>query len=572
MSSISNTARSGNVLVLLDLYTSGFASSSASPTIPMLTSLTMHTLYAISLLIYSINSFFNWLYLYNLLQGFLTSFSLHFWFVLVLVVATVSGSMLIILLVMLCVENAFVHRLDVAEHKNGLAFIWEAFSEWLQGFNNFRVGFLFMALHDVPISLANFFLLSACRCGGPQVLRWPLFLSVFGTTLSLIWRLVLLYFAYSRLLFPSKNSNNSGFPSRTQSFRNQILNEQNIQTSLETTNNNNNISDEHCPIQLSSALFYGTTKQEGCFCFKCKTKQKTIYLYEQDPGEKRFLSVCCGFWLSCFFFRVIGLLFSLLRRILCIFTSLILFAGYLLLGCTPCLYFYFCRANSLSKRDNLAKSLVRRCSIAFHYFVLLTSLFFSIGLIFTNLILLSSVHLFGPNNWPPEISRVCLSIDQNRQLIHPILMPEQTSLSLPFSSTLNNKLPSQCKSLWDYPHPLPLTSKWTLGMARRIPSQWQARIPLKVDGSLMLAVSTHFISNYTQQRSPQHFIFYDYALLKFGSNSTKPIECNRQKYSGWLFASSKSVQLGFPYFLACSPSIYFRKAALIDCNTLTRRL
>ncbi|CAK5043589.1 unnamed protein product [Meloidogyne enterolobii] len=165
MSSTSNTARSGNVLVLLDLYTSGFASSSASPTIPMLTSLTMHTLYAISLLIYSINSFFNWIYLYNLLQGFLTSFSLHFWFVLVLVVATVSGSMLIILLVMLCIENAFVHRLDVAEHKNGLAFIWEAFSEWLQGFNNFRVGFLFMALHDVPISLANFFLLSACRCG-----------------------------------------------------------------------------------------------------------------------------------------------------------------------------------------------------------------------------------------------------------------------------------------------------------------------------------------------------------------------------------------------------------------------
>ncbi|CAK5017360.1 unnamed protein product [Meloidogyne enterolobii] len=169
MSSTSNTARSGNVLVLLDLYTSGFASSSASPTIPMLTSLTMHTLYAISLLIYSINSLFNWLYLYNLLQGFLTSFSLHFWFVLVLVVAIVSGSMLIILLVMLCVENAFVHRLDVAEHKNGLAFIWEAFSEWLQGFNNFRVSFLFMALHDVPISLANFFLLSACRCGGPQV-------------------------------------------------------------------------------------------------------------------------------------------------------------------------------------------------------------------------------------------------------------------------------------------------------------------------------------------------------------------------------------------------------------------
>uniref|UniRef100_A0A1I8BDB8 Uncharacterized protein n=1 Tax=Meloidogyne hapla TaxID=6305 RepID=A0A1I8BDB8_MELHA len=393
MSSISNTARSGNVLVLLDLYASGFASSTASPTIPMLTSRTMHTLYAISLLIYSINSLFSWLYLYNLLQGFLTSFALHFWFVLILVVSTVSGSMLIILLVMLCVENAFVHRLDVAERKNGLAFIWEAFSEWLQGFNNFRVGFLFMALHDVPISLANFFLLSACRCSGPQVLRWPLFLSVFGTTLSLVWRLVLLYFAYSRLLFPSKNSNNSGFPSRSQSFRNQIANEQNIQNSLETTNNNNNIYDETCPIQWSSALFYGSsnTTNKGCFCFYCKRmKKKTIYLYGEDPGEKRFLSLCCGFWLSCFFYKAC---FSL-----------------------------------------------------------------------------------------------CLSIDQNRQLIHPILMPQQSSL-LQLSTPLNTKLSSQCKSLWDFPHPLTLTSKWMPGMARMVPGQWQARIPLKMDGSLMLAVS-----------------------------------------------------------------------------------
>ncbi|KAF7632941.1 hypothetical protein Mgra_00007643 [Meloidogyne graminicola] len=353
MSSISN-ARSGNVLVLLDLYASGFASSTASPTIPMLTSRTMHTLYAISLLIYSINSLFNWLYLYNLLQGFLTSFPLHFWFVLILVVAIVSGSMLIILLLMLCVENAFIHRVDVTENKSGLAFLWQSFSEWLQGFNNFRVGFLFMALHDAPISLANFFLLSSCRCSGPQVLRWPLFLSVFGTTFSLIWRLVLLYFAYSRLLFPSKHSNNSGLPSRTQSFRNQLINEQNIINSIETSVSNNIQLDETCPFKWSTNLFYGssnTTNKGNCCCFNQQTTKETIYLYGEDPGEKHFLSLCCGFWLSCFFYKA-------------------------------CL-------------------------------------------------------------------KLCISIDTNRHLIHPILLSEQTSI-LTLSPALNEVLPSQCKSLWDF--------------------------------------------------------------------------------------------------------------------------
>ena len=97
-STISNTARSGNVLVLLDLYASGFASSTASPTIPMLTSRTMHALYAISLLVYTFNSLFNWIHVYVALQGFLTSFPLHFWFILLLVVSSVSGTMLILLL------------------------------------------------------------------------------------------------------------------------------------------------------------------------------------------------------------------------------------------------------------------------------------------------------------------------------------------------------------------------------------------------------------------------------------------------------------------------------------------
>lgn len=70
---------------------------------------------------------------------------------------------------MLCMENAFAHRLDITPYQSGLAVIWEEFLEWVHSFNNFRVAFLFMFLHDMPITLTNFFLISACRCAGPNV-------------------------------------------------------------------------------------------------------------------------------------------------------------------------------------------------------------------------------------------------------------------------------------------------------------------------------------------------------------------------------------------------------------------
>lgn len=114
--SVSTTAKHGNVLVLLNtLYTSGFASM--PPTIPMLTSnynscfliakwihikilgRTMHTLYAASFLIYSMNCVCNWLHIYCLLNGYLTSFPLKLWFVVTVVVIAVFGSMLCSLLV-----------------------------------------------------------------------------------------------------------------------------------------------------------------------------------------------------------------------------------------------------------------------------------------------------------------------------------------------------------------------------------------------------------------------------------------------------------------------------------------
>lgn len=132
------------------------------------------------------------------------------------------------------------------------------------------------------------------------------------------------------------------------------------------------------------------------------------------------------------------------------------------------------------------------------------SLALSLGLICLNFILLSSVHLFGANNWPPEISRVsnlmikcccfllslqlCISIDPGHRLLRPLVLPERSLLS-PLWPSDEHSLPplSQCKSLWDLPHPMPLLAKWAPGLVRMSPGPWQVRVPLG-DGNV-LAVS-----------------------------------------------------------------------------------
>jgi hypothetical protein len=104
------TAKDTNVLYLLNaLYTSGFASM--SPTVPRLTSTglqllinlqisgrTMHTLYAISFIIYSSSSFIDWVHTYAVLRGSVTSFPLEDWFVVAMVGISVTSSMLTMLL------------------------------------------------------------------------------------------------------------------------------------------------------------------------------------------------------------------------------------------------------------------------------------------------------------------------------------------------------------------------------------------------------------------------------------------------------------------------------------------
>ncbi|KAI6190743.1 hypothetical protein M3Y97_00151800 [Aphelenchoides bicaudatus] len=157
------SAKDTNVLYLLNaLYTSGFASM--SPTVPRLTSRLMHTLYAISFIVYSTSSLIDWIHTYAVLRGSVTSFPLEDWFVVMMVVISVTSSMLTVLLLVLCVENAFAYRVHIAPYRTGLAVICEAFIEWVHSFNNFRVAFLFSIFHDGAMTVVNFFFIASCRC------------------------------------------------------------------------------------------------------------------------------------------------------------------------------------------------------------------------------------------------------------------------------------------------------------------------------------------------------------------------------------------------------------------------
>ncbi|KAH7707172.1 Protein K04E7.1, partial [Aphelenchoides avenae] len=90
---VATATKPGNVVELLNaLYASGFATM--SPTTPMLTGKVAHALYALSFLIYSTNTACDWLHVYCVLRGYVTSFTLMTWFAVYLTCAVVAGTML----------------------------------------------------------------------------------------------------------------------------------------------------------------------------------------------------------------------------------------------------------------------------------------------------------------------------------------------------------------------------------------------------------------------------------------------------------------------------------------------
>ncbi|KAH7700593.1 Protein K04E7.1, partial [Aphelenchoides avenae] len=266
-----------------------------------------HALYALSFLIYSTNTACDWLHVYCVLRGYVTSFTLKTWFAVYLTCAVVAGTMLNGLLMVLCMENAFASGFRVAPYRTGLAVIYEAVVEWLQSFNNFRVAFLVLALHDGPMTVANFFFIAACRCSGPELWHWSLLLSTGSTTISLFWRLVMLYFAYRRLICPPKMTG-SRLPSRQPSFR------EHFEASI-SLNDGGRLDqyDETWPIRWSIAKVYGHypdqskktvylnggQETDGCATYVCGVAASFVIIKVRDnPTNKMILLSVVHRWPS----------------------------------------------------------------------------------------------------------------------------------------------------------------------------------------------------------------------------------------------------------------------------------
>jgi hypothetical protein len=83
----------------------------------------------------------------------------------------------------------------------GLELILDEFTTWILNFNCFRISFLVLLLQNLPMTLCNFWFISSCRIASAQLPFWPLFLSGVSTLFSLLWRLVMMYYAYRHFWF-----------------------------------------------------------------------------------------------------------------------------------------------------------------------------------------------------------------------------------------------------------------------------------------------------------------------------------------------------------------------------------
>lgn len=268
----SPSLKSGNVLALLNtLYTSGFAMASSST--PLLKGIilypfsgfslivsgkTLHTLYAVSFVVYVTNSICSWLHISFVVkvenkqkprslktgfQGYVTSFPLNTWLVVSLVVTAVCGSMFTWLLLVSADWGAML----IYDYEFAGTLYWECVcpQTWHHPLSK-RMRFAVWGIHWMDTGhlarlpdglLPSFRHLTTSEChflswrytmhrspfsttflSQPadvrtlkwsyqermswrivkrlQILSWPLVLSASSCTVSLIWRITVLYFSY----------------------------------------------------------------------------------------------------------------------------------------------------------------------------------------------------------------------------------------------------------------------------------------------------------------------------------------------------------------------------------------
>ncbi len=60
---------------------------------------------------------------------------------------------------------------------SGLELILDEFTTWMLNFNCFRISFLVLLLHNLPMTFCNFWFINSCRVASADLPFWPLFLS-----------------------------------------------------------------------------------------------------------------------------------------------------------------------------------------------------------------------------------------------------------------------------------------------------------------------------------------------------------------------------------------------------------
>ncbi|TKR58224.1 hypothetical protein L596_029700 [Steinernema carpocapsae] len=541
-SSVTQKAKSGNVLALLDtFYSSGFATVT-TPSNPMLKGRTLHTLYAFSFLVYSTNCFCDWVHVYCTLRGFVTTFPLKTWLVIVLVTAVVCGSMLTALLLVLCVENAFIHRMNLAPYSSGWFIIIEAFIEWIQAFNNFRVAFLIMLLHDAPMTFINFFLLSACRCAGSEIWPWSLLMSSLSTIVSVLWRLTMLYFAYRRMVCPPKDRRSQIGTTQQESFLERIETSCSISDGGRLTE-----FDETWPFRFAKSRIYQKRRDLEDLG---KDKYKAYLKTDLCPSKCRFPEIsrnACG--ICCGFIRVKGTEWIVAAVKSVAFGFLVTF-GYLFYVVTlglPFCYHYTCRKGSFYSRHRCSKSCVRFYGIFFHYTLLAFSVL-GVGLLLAgNVILISSVQIIGFNHIPPELNHVCIEVDRPVNIIKSHLKPSNTDPNL------------ICKPIWE-------NNGVGWALQRSSAGPWQTRIP--ISRQEMIIVSTQLAFNYSDPNFPAQTLFYDFAVLS-GIKKGKEFRCRSGDSTEWRYDPKIYIEeLSWPYFSACVDSLHSERKQMFNCDRI----
>ncbi|VDD96492.1 unnamed protein product [Enterobius vermicularis] len=493
----------------------------------------MQALYGLSFIVYFTVVISDWVYLYFLLRGYIATFPLRTWTAVAFVSSVVVATMLVCLLIVLCIENAFAHPNEVTEFSAGCAVINESFTQWLQAFNNFRISFLFMVFRDLPITILNFFYISPCRCAGPQVKHWPIALICCATLVSVHWRLLLLYFAYRRMICPMKKSD-----SATSVLPNKSMLEQ-IKSNFDKSNARLDEYDECWPVRFAFNFIYRNSSQ------KVHCNGNVMGQKDRKTAKLNMRIILRKVW---------GWTKQLFSVLLCIVFTLLLYLVYALTLCFPCCYHYGIQPASSSSRHKCAQSFVKYFSQIFHFTMFVISLGSVLSLIFFNATLLFSAHAVGNNPIPYEIKQLCVGINISSRTIGARF--ESRSLDGEGGPSFMYR----CKPIWD-------DGGFELGFRRREAGPWQTRVELSEQE--LLIISTMVSMNYSDRDSPRHSVYYDFALLKkLDPLLTESILCYKDIFSKWKFSEEIEIPQ-WPYFEACENTWTLHKQTLIRCLKTT---